>query len=619
MSGVLLQNPPPHRSIQEALRDFIIRLPLIRQGLRLVWKAARNWTILWGILLLIQGVLPAVQVALARLVVDRLAVVTVGSIGREAAQAAVLAPAAMMALLWMTGQGLASLIAWVRTAQAELVQDHIQSMIHERAIALDLAFYENSYSYDLLHRARFDAIQQPLSLLEHMGLIIQSGLSVLALSVLLLVYAPILPVLLVLTAVPGLWAVARYTWREHRWRIQSTVDERRARYFDWMLTERQNAAEMRLFDLGEHHRGNFQKLRQRLREGRLRLAREQLSSELLASGIAWAGGLLGMAWMVAQAIRGRASLGDVVMAYQALQQGQRLMRSLLESAGYIYRSLLFLDNLFEFLSMQPKIVEPSEPEPLPQVIEKELRFDGVTFGYPGSERPALENFTISLPAGRITAIVGENGAGKSTLIKLLCRFYDPLKGRVLVDGIDLRLFAPNELRRRITVLFQEPVHYHTSAAENIALGDLPASPSEKEIREAAREAGADLPIERLPQGYATVLGKWFGGAELSVGEWQRLALARAFLRKAAIIVLDEPTSAMDSWAEADWLNRLRELTEGRTTLIITHRFTTAMRADVIHVMKQGRIIESGTHHDLVAAGGDYARSWQAQMKDAAHD
>ena len=618
MNSALARDHRPDQTIKEILQGFFSRLPLIRRGLGLVWKAAQGWTIAWAILLLLQGLLPAAQIALTRTVVDRLAAFTSGRIGADGVQAAVLVPAVFLALLWMAGQGLASLISWVRTAQAELVQDSIQSMIHEQAMTLDLSFFEDSSSYDLLHRARFDALQQPLALLEHTGLIMQSGLSVAALSVLMLVYAPILPVILIVSALPGLWMVARYTWREHRWRLRSTKDERRARYYDWMLTERQNAAEMRIFDLGKHHREGFRKVRRKLRAGRLSMAGDQLKSELIAGAMGWIGCLLGMGWMMMQAIRGLSSLGEVVMAYQALQQGQRLMRSLLDSAGQIYRSLLFLENLFEFLSLRPKIADPDEPRSPSEAVEKELKFDRVTFGYPGSNQPALADFTLSFPAGRMTAIVGENGAGKSTLIKLLCRFHDPTEGRVLLDGVDLRQFGVKELRRKITVLFQEPVHYHASAAENIAMGDMAGKPSEDEIREASRAAGADAPIERLPQGYATVLGRWFGGAELSVGEWQRLALARAFLRKADILILDEPTSAMDSWAEADWLNRLQELTEGRTTVIITHRFTTAMRADAIHVMKRGRIVESGTHGELLAAEGSYARSWRSQMKDAVH-
>ena len=194
---------------------------------------------------------------------------------------------------------------------------------------------------------------------------------------------------------------------------------------------------------------------------------------------------------------------------------------------------------------------------MPARLQKGISFREICFRYPDSQRDALTGFSLDIPAGQVTAIVGHNGAGKSTLIKLLCRFYDPQAGAILLDGVDLRSFDPAELRSRITVLFQEPVRYHTTAAENIAMGDLASEPNRDRIQAAARAAGAALPIERLPQGYDSVLGKWFGGAELSVGEWQRVALARAFLREASIIALDEPTSAMDSWAEADWLGRFR--------------------------------------------------------------
>jgi ATP-binding cassette subfamily B protein len=213
----------------------------------------------------------------------------------------------------------------------------------------------------------------------------------------------------------------------------------------------------------------------------------------------------------------------------------------------------------------------------------------------------------------VVALVGPNGAGKSTLIKLLCRFYDPDGGRILLDGVDLRAFDPVTLRHNITVLFQEPVRYHATVRENIAFGDLDGLFDLPRVRQAAEDAGALEPVERLPGGFEALLGKWFGGEELSAGEWQRIALARAFFRQASLIILDEPTSAMDSWAEQDWLGRFRALTQGKTGLMITHRFTTAMHADIIHVLEMGRVVESGTHAQLVSLGGAYAVSWAAQM------
>ena len=318
-----------------------------------------------------------------------------------------------------------------------------------------------------------------------------------------------------------------------------------------------------------------------------------------------------MVSMVSRTIAGAMSLGDLALFYQAFQQGLNLTRALLEGVGQLYQNSLFLGNLFEFLELKPQVISPKEPLPAPASLRSGIRFQGVTFRYPGNGRVALCNFNLTIPAGQLVAIVGANGAGKSTLVKLLCRFYDPDCGSITMDGADLRSFSVEEVRRRITVLFQQPVHYNATVRDNIWLGDLTRDPSFDAVRNAAINAGADSFIEQLPAGYDSMLGYSFEkGAELSVGEWQRVALARAFLRHAPVILLDEPTSAMDPWAEADWLRRFRDLADGRTAVLITHRFTTAMLADEVHVMEGGRIIQSGSHADLAAQDGRYAE-WAA--------
>jgi ATP-binding cassette subfamily B protein len=288
-----------------------------------------------------------------------------------------------------------------------------------------------------------------------------------------------------------------------------------------------------------------------------------------------------------------------------------LTRTLLDSVGRIYQNSLFLTNLFDFLALEPKVVTPPAPAKVPSQRPCSIELRGVSFCYPGSSRAALNNFNLEVPAGSVTAVVGPNGAGKSTLIKLLCRFYDPDQGQVYLDGIDIRTLSVDDLRASITVLFQQPLHFNATASQNIALGKVAAL--REEIEDVAKAAAADGIIRQLPGGYDQLLGKWFeDGAELSVGEWQRIALARAFLRNAPLILLDEPTSAMDPWAEADWLARFRELARGRTAILITHRFTTARLADCIHVMADGGICESGSHEDLIAHDGLYAQWWNAQ-------
>jgi len=417
---------------------------------------------------------------------------------------------------------------------------------------------------------------------------------------------------------PAFYVVVHYALAEYQWRQRTTTDDRRAWYYDWLMTTAEAAAEIRLFGLGKHFQSHYKSLRQRLRGERLHLTRRQGIAELAASLIALLimGAALG--WMVWKASQGLVTLGELALIYAAFNQGQGLMRTLLENAGQLYGNSLFLGNLFEFLSLSNNCAA-GPPWPPLRDIQHGITFSRVSFNYPDATSKALDNFTMTIPSGKIVAIVGPNGAGKSTLLKLLCRFYDPDQGVIEIDGRDLKEFPIDDLRRLITVLFQQPFHYNTTVRENILYGDLKLEATDAEIDDAVRAAGAEEIVSRLPEKSQTLLGRWFaGGTELSVGEWQRIALARAFLRRAPIIILDEPTSALDPWAEADWLERFRQLAYGRTSIIITHRFTTAMHADVIHVMDRGRIVESGSHQRLLEQRGLYAQSWSRQMTSTAY-
>ena len=584
--------------------------PYIPKTVKLVWQATGMWMAAWLALLLVQGVLPVAIVYMTRQAVDSLVgvVKNSGAIGGIKAYDH-LFPLAVLAALLVGEQVLRTAVQWVRTVQGERIQDYMTGLIHDKALAADLGFYDSPAFYDRLHRAQMEAKSRPMMLLEGMGSLAQNSLTLAGMAVLLVSYSPWIPLLLLSGTVPVLWVALRYAVRFNDWRLRNTVEERRCHYYDGLITNREAAQELRLFDLGGHYRNAYQRLRARLRGEKVALERGRLAAELGAGTLALLTTGLAMLWMILRTISGRASVGDVVLFYQAFGQGQRLLATLLRNTGEIYQNVLFLENLFELLSIDPKVRDPASPLPAPP-LEEGIRLENVDFRYPGSGRWILQGLNHVLNTGEIAAIVGENGEGKTTLVKLLCRFYDPEKGRITADGSDLRDLRKNEWRRRISVLFQEPVRYHVTVSENIAHGDQAAVPDPGEIEMAAHAAGAHDLIQRLPDGYETVLGRWFGGAELSTGEWQRVALARAFLRKARLIILDEPTSMLDAWSEAQWFRRFRTLAEGCTVLIISHRLAMTMQADVIHVMGEGRIIESGTHADLLTLGGRYREAWE---------
>jgi ATP-binding cassette subfamily B protein len=589
------------------------QLPLLPKAVSLVWTAAGGWTIAWAVLLAARGLLPVAVVYLTRPLVNS-ALAAMRSGGTDYRPA--LINAGLMAAVLLATEALRSVEGWVRTAQSELVRNRISRLVQEQSAAADLGFYENPEFFDHLHRAKAEAATVPLALMENLGGLAQNGITMVAMAGVLAMFGPWLPLALLASTLPAFYVVLRYASRQHQWWVRRTPDDRRSNYYDYVLSSREHAPELRLFGLAPYFRGRFDDVRAVLTGERIKLAREQGTAEFVAGTAALALSGLSLLWIGAKAIRGQASPGDLALFYQAFQQGSGLSRILLTNFAQIYRNSLYLEGLFEFLDLRPEIVSREGALPPPETLSRGLAFRNVAFRYPGTERYALRDFSLEIPAGKIVAIVGENGAGKSTLIKLLCRFYDPEEGSVEMDGLDLRGLELGEMRRRIAVLFQEPAHYNATVSENIAPGRQEADAA---VREAALAAGADSIAMKMAHGYEQMLGRWFDdGADLSVGEWQRVALARAFFRSARaatpVLILDEPTSAMDPWAEADWLNRFRKLAEGRTALVITHRFTTARIADRIALMAGGRVVEAGTHEELVALGGMYAAGWAAQTE-----
>ncbi|NUQ05821.1 MAG: ABC transporter ATP-binding protein [Anaerolineae bacterium] len=572
--------------------------------------------IAWALLLLIQSIVPVLTILFTRDTIN--SVVALVEAGWDPAlMNATVGAFILLASVQIGGEIVGSIMTYVRLVQSERIRETVSRQIQEKSVSLDLRYFEVQGFYDLIHRVRLDARLRPQSLLENVGATARTLLSLVGMIGLLISYSPLLPLVLLIGGIPALWSITRFSRKLSRFRLEASPQERRAGYYDTLLTERMSAQEIRLFGLARHYLDKYADVREHLLTARLRLSKSKILADFVASMIGFVMVVGALAWMAARALSGLATLGDLGAFYQIFRQGQGLFNGLMASAGEIYNNMLFLEDLFTFLDLIPALPEAevsAGDSALP--LLKAIEIQDVSFSYPGSTRQALQRFSLTIPAGKIIAIVGENGQGKTTLMKLLCRFYDPDAGRILWDGVDLRELPLGPLRRSIAMLFQTPLHYMETARHNITVGDLAGDGAQERIVQAAAAAAADAVVDRLPQGYDTLLGKYFGGEELSVGQWQRLALARAFVRDAPLIILDEPTSAMDSWAENDWLARVRDHAAGRTMIMITHRFTTAMLADRIYLMRNSHIVEEGTHGDLLLRNGVYAQSWQEQMRRA---
>lgn len=600
-----------NQKIREKLQVALRFLP----ALRLVWQSSPGWTVARLVLVVFQGLFPLALIYLGKLIIDTVTLGLKSSNPEDVFQQVM--PLLILAGLVTILNGLCqSLTELVNSAHSQKVTDYMQGIIHAKSVEADLEYYENAKYHDALQRAQQEAPYRPPQILNRLAQVGQNAISLIAMVGLLVsLHWGIIGILLV-AALPAVLVRMKFSRIMYSWQRRRTQLERQSMYLGWMLTDEQFAKEVRLFDLGFWFGEEYKQIREKLYREKLDLFTKRSLYFFISQTFAGILVFSVFAYIIYQTIRGVLLLGDLVLYYQALQRGQNNLRLTLNSLSGLYEDNLFLANLYEFLDLKPKIVEPEQPKTIPQKIQQGICFNNVSFQYTDSARQALKNINLTIKPGETVALVGENGSGKTTLIKLLCRLYDPTSGNITIDGIDIRQFKVADLRRQVSVIFQDYAKYHFSAEENIRLGDIEVEQKDVKIFSAAMRSGAHDAIVKLPQGYDTVLGKLFdSGEELSIGQWQKVALARAFLRDSQLIVLDEPTSAMDPKAEYEIFKKFRDLIEEQSAILITHRLSTVKMANRIYVMDNGSIVESGTHEELMQLQQNYAHLFETQAQN----
>jgi ATP-binding cassette subfamily B protein len=586
-----------------------------RHALGLCWATSRPLTVALALLTLVAGLLPAAIAWVGALIVDAV-VAAIAAHGRGVPDdlSAVLGYVALegllVAALAATQRGLSTCQSLLR---AQLGQ-RVNEMILEKALTLELRHFEDSEFYDKLTRARREASTRPLSLVMRSFGLVQNAIALASYGVLLAQFSPWAVLVLVIAGLPSFVAEAKFSgdaFRLFRWRSPET---RMQMYLETVLAREDHAKEVKLFGLGplllERYRTIFRKL---FREDRALTIRRDTWGFLLGL-VSTAAFYAAYAWIAVSAVRGQITLGQMTMYVLLFRQGQAAVSASLTAISGMYEDNLYLSTLYDYLDTPvdaPGGTATTGPDPRDGV-----RFEAVSFTYPGADEPAVSGASFHLRPGRSLALVGENGSGKTTLIKLLTRLYVPTSGRITLDGLDLAEWSPAALRRRVAVIFQDFARYQLTVGENIGAGDVRHFEDEARWREAAALATASPFVEELPEGYRTQLGKWFrDGRELSGGQWQKIALARAFIREGAdLLVLDEPTAAMDARAEAQIFEQFRELAHERMVILISHRFSTVRMADEILVIQGGRILESGDHASLMGHGGHYAHLFSLQAQ-----
>ncbi|MDX9846045.1 MAG: signal peptidase I [Tenuifilaceae bacterium] len=580
------------RRVTESARSFSSNLKLIRKGSEGLMR-------LNIVIAVLQGILPFAVIVCLKWLIDSLSIIGSPDEGRTTAFAFILSVTALVFLL-------NTLVSVVRTVYFERlsfsVSMHIYSLLHGKHANLDMRYYEDSAEQDKIHRAVQEAGFRPVKILNDLLQIIRSAIAGAVIIGLFISIKWYLVLILIPALVPGILVRLKHSARLYRYKKENSTREREAYYFNRVLTALPFAKELKLFAYSQFFQHRFRATHSQLFDAKDKLNRTIMRYDIAAQTLAviTVFGLLG--FIVLLALQGKSTLGTVAMAFLVFQRGYSVLGDFSRSATQLAEDNIFMNDFTGFVNL-PTLSSTTIDSSFPPTLQKGITIENVTFRYKPDHRYALNGINIQIPAGKTVAFVGKNGSGKTTMIKLICGFYNPSSGSITFDDIDSRQINPADIRQNITAVFQDFALYNLSATENIALGDIHRPIDLERVREAARSAGIDSIIEQLPNGYNSLLGTQFaGGKELSIGQWQRFAIARAFYRDSPILIFDEPSSALDAESEQQVLQRLKALSHSKTVIIISHRLSTIQWADLIYVFDEGKIIHSGTYQQIAELG-----------------